>query len=85
MERRRFFVWSAVGAGLWIISITLLGYFLGAAFPWLGENIDYVTIAILALTVVPLAYEWIKKRVEHRRKGRSAVAQDSPESESADA
>ncbi|MEO9322656.1 VTT domain-containing protein [Nocardioides sp. C4-1] len=62
MERRRFFVWSAIGGVAWIISITLLGYFLGAAFPWLGENIDYVTIAILAFTVVPLVYEWFKHR-----------------------
>ncbi len=58
MERRRFLTWSAVGAVLWVVSITLLGYFLGAAFPWLGENIDYVTIAILAFTLVPIVWEW---------------------------
>jgi membrane-associated protein len=67
MERRKFFTWSAIGAVLWVVSITLLGYFLGAAFPWLGENIDYVTIVILAFTVVPLALEWFKKRREHKR------------------
>ena len=33
MDRRRFFFWSFVGAVLWVVSITLLGYFLGAAFP----------------------------------------------------
>jgi membrane-associated protein len=65
MQRRRFFLWSAVGAVLWVVSITLLGYFLGAAFPWLGENIDYVTVAILAFTVVPLIFEWVKHRREH--------------------
>lgn len=65
MDRRRFMVWSAVGAVAWVVSITLLGYFLGAAFPWLGNNIDYVTLAILAFTVVPLAWEAIK----HRRHG----------------
>lgn len=65
MDRRRFMVWSAVGAVAWVVSITLLGYFLGAAFPWLGNNIDYVTFAILAFTVVPLAWEAIK----HRRHG----------------
>ncbi len=48
MDRRRFFVWSAIGAVLWVVGITLLGYFLGADFPALGQNIDYVTIAILA-------------------------------------
>jgi membrane-associated protein len=65
MDRRRFFLWSAIGAVLWVLSITLLGFFLGAAFPWLGENIDYVTIAILAFTVVPLLVEWFKHRREH--------------------
>ncbi len=74
MERRRFFVWSAIGAVLWVISITLLGYFLGAAFPKLGENIDYVTIAILLFSAIPLAWEWWR----HKRpgaKGRKAIPQ----------
>ncbi|TWG91772.1 membrane-associated protein [Nocardioides sp. J9] len=62
MERRRFFVWSAVGAVLWVVSITLLGYFLGAAIPALGENIDYVTLAILAFTLVPIVWEWWRHR-----------------------
>ncbi|MGA8846458.1 MAG: VTT domain-containing protein [Nocardioides sp.] len=62
MERRRFFVWSLIGALLWVISITLLGFFLGEAVPWLGENIDYVTIAILAFSVIPIAWEWWRHR-----------------------
>jgi membrane-associated protein len=33
MERRHFFVWSAVGAVSWVWVVTLLGYFLGHAFP----------------------------------------------------
>ena len=66
MYRRRFFLWSAVGAVLWVLSITLLGYFLGSAFPALGENIDKAIIAILAFSLVPIVYEWWK----HRRAGR---------------
>jgi membrane-associated protein len=65
MERRRFLTWSAVGAVLWVISITLLGYFLGNAIPALGENIDYVTLAILAFSAIPLAWEWWR----HKRPG----------------
>ncbi|HYF72500.1 MAG TPA: VTT domain-containing protein [Nocardioides sp.] len=80
MNRRRFFVWSAIGAALWVVSITLLGYFLGAAFPALGENIDYVTIAILAMSVIPLFYEWMKKRLG-RRRVRVSLA-DDPATES---
>ncbi|MGA8258005.1 MAG: VTT domain-containing protein [Nocardioides sp.] len=62
MERRRFFTWSAIGAILWVASISLLGYFLGRTFPSIGENIDYAIIAILIFTVAPLAYEALKHR-----------------------
>jgi membrane-associated protein len=62
MNRNRFFVWSAVGAALWVLSITLMGYFLGRSFPGIGENIDKAIIAILAFSVIPVAYEWWKHR-----------------------
>nr|WP_232523376.1 VTT domain-containing protein [Nocardioides sp. MAH-18] len=62
MNRRRFFVWSFVGALLWVGSILLLGYTLGQAFPGLGENIDKAILVILAFTVVPIAWEWWRHR-----------------------
>jgi len=74
MSRRRFFTWSAVGAVAWVLSITLLGYFLGnvpKVGPFLSENIDFAILAILAFSVIPLVFEWWK----HRRHGhRDAVA-----------
>ncbi len=73
MERRRFFMWSLVGAVLWVLSITLLGYFLGSAFPGLGENIDKAIIVILAFSVIPIAFEFWR----HRRT-------DAPEAEDLD-
>lgn len=65
MERRRFFYWSAVGAALWVGSITVLGYWLGKEFPSLGENIDKAIVVILVFSAIPVAYEWLK----HRRQG----------------
>ena len=62
MSRARFFVWSAVGAVLWVLSITLLGYFLGSAFPSLGENIDKAIILIIGFSLLPIIYEWWKHR-----------------------
>lgn len=69
MNRAQFFVWSFVGAILWVLSITLLGYFLGSRFPALGQNIDKAIILILAFSVIPIAYEWWKHR---REAGRTA-------------
>ena len=73
MPRRRFFFWSFVGAVLWVVSIMLLGYFLGSAFPSLGENIDKAIVVILAFSVVPIAWEWWRHR---RTSSRGAEDQD---------
>ena len=62
MDRRRFVTWSVVGALFWVVSITLLGYFLGAAFPGLGENIDKAILVILAFSLIPVGYEWWRHR-----------------------
>ncbi len=62
MSRRRFFVWSAVGAVMWVLIVTLLGYFLGSAFPALGDNIDKAILVILAFSLVPFIYEFWKHR-----------------------
>ena len=74
MERRRFFTWSAVGAVLWVLSIAMLGYFLGSAFPSLGENIDKAILLILAFSVIPVVYEWWR---HHRTSGPEADDQDA--------
>ncbi len=58
MDRTRFFTWSLVGAVAWVLSITLLGYFLGSAFPSLGENIDKAIVVILVFSVLPILWEW---------------------------
>lgn len=76
MDRRRFLVWSFVGAVLWVTSLTLLGYFLGNRFPALGENIDYALLAIMAVFAIPLAWEWWRARQD---KAREAIrSQDHP-------
>lgn len=64
MERRRFLIWSAVGAVLWVLSITMLGFVLGKRFPGLGDKIDIAIALILAFSAIPVAFEWLKHRRE---------------------
>jgi membrane-associated protein len=47
---------------LWVVLVTLAGYFLGTAFPTLGENIDKAMIVILAFSLIPVGYEWWRHR-----------------------
>ncbi len=76
MGRRRFFLWSAVGAALWVLSILVLGFTLGQAFPSLGQNIDKALLAILAFTVVPIVWEWVRHRRAARRRPAKQSASD---------
>lgn len=62
MDRKRFFTWSAVGSLAWVIAITALGYFLGKAFPSLGKNIDVAILAIVLVSLIPMAWEWWRHR-----------------------
>ena len=62
MNRPKFWLWSFVGAVAWVVSIMSLGYFLGQAFPWLSDKIDWVILGLLLLTVIPIGYEWLKNR-----------------------
>jgi membrane-associated protein len=68
MDRVKFWLWSAIGAVLWVLSIMCLGYFVGQTFPWVADNIDYLILGLLVLTVIPIAYEWRKNRRTEREK-----------------
>ncbi|GAA2748202.1 VTT domain-containing protein [Terrabacter aerolatus] len=62
MPLRHFFLWSGVGALLWVPVITLLGYSLGSAFPAVGKNLDVAIVVIVVLSLVPVAVQWWRHR-----------------------
>jgi membrane-associated protein len=62
MPRAKFWLWSLIGAALWVGSIMSLGYFLGNTFPAIAKNIDLLILGLLALSVIPVGYEWWKHR-----------------------
>jgi len=61
MDRQRFFTWSLVGAVLWAVGITLLGYFLGG-ISVLQENLEAAALAIVGISVLPMVWEWWRHR-----------------------
>jgi membrane-associated protein len=77
MGRRRFALWSAVGAVLWVVTITELGYLLGKRWPGLGSNIDKAILVILAVSVIPAAYEYLKRRRRRTTRSRTTAPADS--------
>ena len=67
MDRRRFFTWSAVGAVLWATGITLLGYFLGQAFPVLQNKLELAIVAIVAVSLIPVGVEYVRHRISRKK------------------
>lgn len=78
MRKHVFFVWSFIGAVAWVVALTLIGYILGRSFPGLGKYIDLVTYGLLGVTVVVLAYEWVRKQREQRHAAADSPGRKSP-------
>lgn len=62
MDRGRFFTWSGVGAVLWACGITVLGYFLGKQFPALQNNLELAILVIVAFSLLPAVFEYVRHR-----------------------
>jgi membrane-associated protein len=67
MDFKRYLVFSAVGAFLWAVGVTVAGYFLGN-IEFVKKNIELILILVVFVSVVPLIFEY----VQHRRGRRGA-------------
>jgi membrane-associated protein len=61
MKYRLFSIYNVTGAAIWIVSLTLAGYFLGH-FEIIRKNIETVALIIIFLSILPIIVELIKKR-----------------------
>lgn len=62
MHYPTFLRYNIVGGLLWTLSMTLAGYVLGAAVPGIGEYLEYIVVAIIALSFVPVVREYQRER-----------------------
>ena len=80
MERRLFTIYNLIGAFIWAVGVTLLGFALGNA---IGSNIDTYLLPLIALVIVisliPVYVEW--RRTRGRATG--SAGRDEPGSSTA--
>jgi membrane-associated protein len=62
MQYRHFVSYNLIGAALWSSMATLLGWGLGKRYPNLESYLTPVILVIVALSVLPIAYEMLKAR-----------------------
>lgn len=68
MDRRRYFVYSGVGALLWAFGVTVLGRLLGQ-ISFVHNNIEVILLLIVAISVLPIGIEWLRHQIQSRRSG----------------
>ena len=67
MRYRTFVTYNIIGALLWGVGVTLLGYWLGQ-FEFVQTYLEPILIAIVLISVVPVAVELLRARRNGRAK-----------------
>ncbi len=66
MTYPRYFAYDFLGAVLWVFSLTLAGYWFGN-LPVVKDNLSLVILAIIAISVLPIAIGWLRQRLAAAR------------------
>jgi len=66
MTYAKFALFNVVGALLWVISLTTLGYLVGNT-AWVKENFEWVTLAMIIIPGLPAVYEVLRHTVFRKR------------------
>jgi membrane-associated protein len=69
MEYRRFVTYNVIGGTAWGAGFPVLGWALGNRFPGLTDRIELLAVAIVAISLVPIAVEVVR----HRRRAATAA------------
>jgi membrane-associated protein len=65
MDYKTYATFSTIGGIVWVGSLTLAGYFLGS-IPFIKENIDFVAIGIVLLSLIPVIFEVLRQRKQSK-------------------
>jgi membrane-associated protein len=68
MNYRTFVTFNVIGAFIWAVGLTTLGYFMGQ-IDVVKNNIEIAIVVVIALSLLPVAIEFVR----HRREAKRAV------------
>jgi membrane-associated protein len=66
MTYPRFLSYNVVGAIAWISSLVYAGYLFGN-IPWVKDNLSFIVVAIVVVSLIPAVTTFIKERRDRRR------------------
>jgi len=61
VDFKKFSLYNFIGSVAWVTILTLSGYFLGRKYPGLKDYLQYIVIALIVVTSVPLLFAFLKR------------------------
>ena len=71
MSYAYFISYNLIGGVVWVLLFTLAGYLFGN-IPFVRDNFEFVILAIIFISLLPMVFEWWKARRESKAKTASA-------------
>ena len=66
MHTREFLAYNVAGAVLWVGLLSYAGFFFGN-IPWIRGNLTAITLGIVAVSMAPLIFAYVKSRLARRK------------------
>lgn len=63
LDFKKFVIFNISGALLWVLLLTLSGYFLGIEFPWIINYVEYIIVGLIAVAFLPIGIALIKRKM----------------------
>jgi membrane-associated protein len=63
MSYPRFAVYNIIGGAVWVLSMTLTGYFIGQTVPDIEENIHLLIAVVIFLSLLPALVAWLRGKL----------------------
>jgi len=60
VDIKKFTLYNIIGSASWVLIFTLGGFFLGRRFPEIRDYLQYVVLALIILTSIPLIIAFVK-------------------------
>lgn len=67
MTYSKFLRYNIIGGVVWVISLTLAGYFFGS-LPFVKNNFETVIFGIIGLSILPMIFEFVRAKMKSKKK-----------------
>ena len=67
MRYRKFLAYNVIGGTAWVGLLTYAGYLFGN-IPWVKNNLAWIVLGIIVVSLLPIAFQWLKERRERKQR-----------------